>query len=92
MSRIQHLRTRLPIHIGFVPVKKPGEETKDKNQQSTTQADTQVVNRKFFRQCPDAAIYISFDGRPMSFRRPFFLQFATLDSGRFVLAPQVSPQ
>ena len=45
MLRIQHLRTRLPVHIGFVPVKKPGEETKEKNHQSTTQANTKVVNR-----------------------------------------------
>ena len=45
MSRIQHLRTRLPVHIDFVPVKKPGEETKEKNHQSTTQANTKVVNR-----------------------------------------------
>ena len=45
MSRIQHLRTRLPVHIGSVPVGKPGEETKDKNHQSTTPANTLVANR-----------------------------------------------
>ena len=44
MSMIQHLRTRLPVHIGFVPVKKPGQETKERNHQSTAQADTQNVN------------------------------------------------
>ena len=59
MSRIQHLRTRLPIHIGFVPVKKPGEETKERNHQSTTNTSRYTsCEQKFFRQCPDAAIYI----------------------------------
>ena len=69
MSRIQHLRTRLPVHIGFVPVKRPGQETKERNHQSTTQADTQDVNYRNSsanaQQCSNI-----YDGRPMSFRRP----------------------
>ena len=69
MSRIQHLRTRLPVHIGFVPVRKPGQETKERNHQnhqSTTQADTQDRNSSAnAQQCSNI-----YDGRPMSFRRP----------------------
>ena len=95
MSRIQHLRTRLPVHIDFVPVEKPGEETKDKNHQSTTQANTKVVNRCSSASAQQCSNIIWMEGSCHSnvlLECPFFLQFASLDSGRFVLAPQVSPQ
>ena len=79
MSRIQHLRTRLPVHIGFVPVRKPGQETKERNHQSTTQADTQDVNYRNSsanaQQCSNIH-----NGRPMSFRRPL-LPICTLRVG-----------
>ena len=49
-----------------------------------------LQNLNNIHSVPNSAA-ISFDGKPMSFRPPL-LQFASLDSGRFVLAPRVSPQ
>ena len=66
MSRIQHLRTRLPVHIGFVPVKKPGEEAKDKYAS---------CEQKFFSQCPDIQqhLLILMEG-PCHFSSPSFAE------------------
>ena len=77
MSRIQHLRTRLPVHIGSVPVGKPGEETKDKNHQSTTQANTLVANRNSSASAQQCSNTVSFDSKahviPTSFGNVRFL-------------------
>ena len=76
------------------------EETwsRDKGQKSPKYNTSKCARseQKFFSQCPDIQQYLLMEGPCHSdvlfWNVRFFLQFATLDSGRFALAPRVSPQ